>query len=93
MLREEERWTTQPLNNEHLTMLWETQLLKAEFMLDFSRNKCSSNASSVWEATSHTYSMCIHNQIEKSNPLGHQTPESVERAEAIFYMIKFEEFR
>lgn len=41
----------------------------------------------------HTYTPHACSQTEKSDPLGHDTPELVERTEAVFQRIKFEELK
>lgn len=69
----------------------ETQHQKAESMLALSRKMCPSDFSSEWEALSHAHFTCTHSQTEKSDPLGHHTPPSVERTEAVFHRIRFEE--
>lgn len=38
---------------------------------------------SLGSFTTHTHFTYAHNQPEKSDPLGHQTPKAVERVEAI----------
>lgn len=54
---------------------------------------CPSGLSAEWEALPHIHSTRMCSQTEKPDPLGHDTPESVERTEAVFQRIKFEELK